>query len=39
MHEVEDEFHFLLNCNLYKDEKENLFHKGNQVNKKFKSLV
>ena len=38
MNEVEDEFHFLVKCNLYKDEREKLFHKVNQVNKNFKSL-
>ena len=32
------EFHLLLKCNLYKDEREKLFHKVNQINKNFKSL-
>ena len=38
MQEVEDEFHFLLNCSLYNDERENLFNKINCLNNNFKLL-
>ena len=33
LNEVEDEFHVFLNCTLYIDEREKLFHKVNLVNK------
>ena len=33
LNEVDYEFHVFLNCTLYKDEREKLFHKVNLVNK------
>ena len=35
---VEDEFHFLLRCTLFKDETEMLFNKVKFINKNFDSL-
>ena len=37
-HEVENEFHFLLNCSLYHDERENLFNRINLLNTNFRFL-
>ena len=36
--EVEDEFHFLLRCTLFRDEREMLFNKVKFINKNFESL-
>ena len=38
INEVEDEFHFLLRCKLFKDEREILFNKVTLINKNFDSL-
>ena len=38
INEVEDEFHLLLKCKLFKDEREILFNKVTLINKNFDSL-
>ena len=38
INEVEDEFHFLLRCKLFKDERERLFNNVILINKTFESL-
>ena len=38
LQEVEDEFHFLLKCSLYNDERKNLFNRINWLNNNFKLL-